>query len=102
MKTPAGAFVTVNPVRKEWPDTPEPFRQLNIAQFQTDGGIILACNLAFSLLVVPKYQEAMKVSAEEATKVAKTHLLPGVTLQPSGFFAVARAQEAGCHFVPAS
>ena len=52
--------------------------------------------------VVPRYQSAMNVSADEARKVAMTHLLPGVVLMPSGFFAVSRAQEAGCQFIPAS
>lgn len=102
MKTPSGGYVMVNPVRKAWQETPEPWRNFNLEQFRADGGIVLGCNLAFTLEVVPKYQEAMKLSADEATKLAKTHLLPGVTLQPSGFFAVSRAQEAGCQFIPAS
>jgi intracellular sulfur oxidation DsrE/DsrF family protein len=34
--------------------------------------------------------------------MALKHLLPGVTLQPSGVFAVLRAQEAGCQYLLAS
>lgn len=102
MKGPSGAFVTVNPVRKAWPEVPEPWRNFNLEQFQADGGIVLGCNLAFSLEVVPKYQETLKSSPEEARRVALTHILPGVTLMPSGFFALSRAQEAGCQFIPAS
>jgi hypothetical protein len=97
-----GEFVTVNPVRKAWPDRPEPWRNFNIEQFRADGGIVLGCNLAFMLDVVPKYQEAMKLSNADAVALAKTHLLPGVILQPSGFFAVSAAQESGCQFIPAS
>ena len=102
MKGPNGEFVTVNPMRKAWATTPEPWRSFNLEQFRADGGTILACNLAFTLEVVPKYQESMKVSKEEATKAAASHLLPGVVLMPSGFFAVSRAQEAGCQFIAAS
>jgi hypothetical protein len=102
MKRADGTFHMVNPSRKAWPEVPLPWRNFNMEQFQSDGGIALGCNLAFMLAVVPKYQEALKVSAEEAQRVAKSHLLPGVTLMPSGFFAVSRAQEAGCQFIPAS
>jgi hypothetical protein len=31
--------------------------------------------------------------------VAKQHLLPGVILQPSGFFAVLKAQDEGCKYM---
>ena len=29
----------------------------------------------------------------------RRHLIPGLTLQPSGIFAVMRAQESGCHYM---
>ena len=67
-----------------------------------DGGIVLGCNLAFSFEVVPRFQKAGNLTPEAARAEALSHLLPGVILQPSGFFAVTRAQEAGCQFVPAS
>jgi intracellular sulfur oxidation DsrE/DsrF family protein len=45
---------------------------------------------------------ADKVSKEEAEKRARAQLLPGVILQPSGVFAVLRAQQAGCDYIKAS
>jgi hypothetical protein len=55
--------------------------------------------LAFNNMVVPKYrQEGM--SRAEAREEALAHLLPGVILQPSGFFATIRAQQAGCALFP--
>lgn len=90
-----------NPMRTTRTDVPEPFRGMNVEQFQREGGIVLGCNLAFSFEIVPKFQQA-GVTAEAARAEALTHLLPGVTLMPSGFFAISRAQEAGCQFVPAS
>ncbi len=91
-----------NPVRGARTTVPEPFRGLNLEQFQADGGIVLGCNLAFSFELVPRFQKAGTLSAEAARAEALSHLLPGVILQPSGFFAAARAQEAGCQFIPAS
>lgn len=91
-----------NPVSGPRENFPEPFRGFNLEQFRRDGGIILGCNLAFSFEVVPRFQRAGNLTPEAARAEALTHLLPGVILQPSGFFAVSRAQEAGCQFVPAS
>jgi hypothetical protein len=90
-----------NPMRTTRADVAEPFRSMNLEQFQKDGGIVLGCNLAFSFEIVPKFKAA-GMTDEAARAEALTHLLPGVILQPSGFFAISRAQEAGCQFVPAS
>jgi intracellular sulfur oxidation DsrE/DsrF family protein len=43
-----------------------------------------------------------KVDDAEARKRAVAYLVPGVNLQPSGVFAVTRAQEAGASYVKAS
>jgi hypothetical protein len=40
-----------------------------------------------------------KLSKDEATTRAKEHLIPGVIIQPSGFFAVLKAQEEGCNYM---
>jgi hypothetical protein len=81
---------------------PAPFDAAALPKQQAKGVIYLACNLAFSLDVVPRVEAADKVSTAEATKIAKSHVLPGVLLQPSGVFAATRAQEAGCAYVKAS
>ena len=41
IKDSSGAFVKVNPVRKAWPDRPEPWRNFNVEQFRADGGTVL-------------------------------------------------------------
>ena len=81
---------------------PAPFDAAALPKQQAKGVIYLACNLAFNLDVVPKVEQAEKVSTAEATKIAKSHILPGVLLQPSGVFAATRAQEAGAQYVKAS
>jgi len=63
---------------------------------------VLACNLAFSLDVVSKVRTDMKLDDAKARDMALSHVLPGIKLQPSGVFAVLRAQEAGCHYLLAT
>jgi hypothetical protein len=86
-----------NPVAASPPGSPPEF-QINIPKFISDGNIVLACNLAFGAVIdVVKKEE--KLTRDEAEKAARSCLLPGVILQPSGVFAVLRAQEAGCHYI---
>lgn len=61
-------------------------------------GPVLACNLAFTLDVVEYLKTEKKLDAAKAREMALAHVIPGVVLQPSGVFAVLRAQEAGCHY----
>jgi hypothetical protein len=65
------------------------------------GAVVLACDLAFQDCV-RMVQKKAGVSAEEARRRAVAALVPGVILQPSGVFAVVRAQDAGCRYVRAS
>jgi hypothetical protein len=39
-------------------------------------------------------------SRDEARQRTLAHLIPGVILQPSGFFGALEAQRAGCSFFP--
>jgi hypothetical protein len=81
---------------------PAPFDQAALPKQQERGVVFLACNLAFALDCVPRVAKADNISEEEARKVALSHVLPGVLLQPSGVFAATRAQEAGCSYVKSS
>jgi hypothetical protein len=63
---------------------------------------VLACNLAFSLDVVPVVKSRMNLDDAKAREMALRHLVPGIKLQPSGVFAALRAQEAGCHYLLAT
>lgn len=97
----AGIGLRVNPVRAAREDVPEPFRDLTLEEFQRSGGIVLACHLALQHYVASRYA-ATGLSADAALEAAMADVLPGVVMQPSGVFAVAVAQEAGCAYVPVS
>lgn len=102
LKDPATKkWYVANPIRAAAPDTPPAYTAYNLEGFLASGGIVLACNLAFRE-VVYRFRQADKLSREEAEKKAREHLLPGVILQPSGVFAVLRAQQAGCGYIMAS
>ena len=72
-----------------------------LPEFIKRGGIALACDLALQDLVA-LIQEADKVSSAVATQQARDWLVPGVILQPSGVFAVLRAQQEGALYIRAS
>jgi hypothetical protein len=80
---------------------PEPFNQLGLKELLARGGVVLACDLALQDCI-QLIQTKEKLSPEEARKQAIAYLVPGVIVQPSGVFAVIRAQEAGCAYVRAS
>lgn len=90
---------TINPMRADSPETPSEWAGLSIEAFLAAGGIVLACNLAFQS-VVDRYREKSSVATGVAREQALADLLPGVIMQPSGFFAAIRAQQAGCLFMP--
>lgn len=94
-------WATSNPIATNPPGTPAKYASYNVPAFLASGGIILACNLAFGDMV-QKFRDKDKLSAADARTQAVAHLLPGVILQPSGIFAVQRAQQAGCNYVFAS
>jgi len=96
-----GKWTKKNPFGSTPDDPKSPFKDYNIPAFIKSGGIVLACGLAFGQ-VVYQYKEKDKLSAEEAKQRAKEHLIPGVIIQPSGFFAVLKAQDEGCHYMMGS
>ena len=62
------------------------------------GVIVLCCNLAL-MQHAGRLARAESLPVEDARAVLIASLVPGVVRMPSGIFGVARAQEAGCHFV---
>jgi hypothetical protein len=62
---------------------------------------VLACNLAFQD-VVERVKEEAGGDLARARSMALHHIVPGIILQPSGVFAVTRAEEAGCRYFLAS
>jgi hypothetical protein len=61
--------------------------------------IVLGCGLAFGGRIVADVMRKDNLTREAADAKARSFLLPGVSLQPSGIFAVARAQDLGCSYV---
>jgi hypothetical protein len=81
---------------------PERFGALSLADIQSRGGLVLGCALAFEFYIVGAMAAADKITEAEAWTRARSMLAPGVVLQPTGVFAVLRAQEAGCMYIRAS
>lgn len=82
-------------------EVPADFDAVALDKFISRGGIALGCNLAFADCVeLVKSKEGL--SDADARKQAIGYLVPGVILQPSGVFAVIRAQEAGAVYIRAS
>jgi hypothetical protein len=94
-------WARANPWRVAGTGVPPEYAGLFLEPFLASGGIVLGCGLAFQG-AVERFREADKLSPTDADRVAREHLIPGVILQPSGFFAVLRAQQAGCHFFQGS
>lgn len=82
-------------------EVPAMFDAFALDRFIAGGGIALACNLAFADMVglVSKKHGG---SEADARAKAVAMLVPGVILQPSGVFAVMRAQDAGCKYMRVS
>ena len=76
-------------------------RGATIDSFIASGGIVLACNYAFGFMV-GKEAKMAGIKQDEARAIVLQQVIPGVILQPSGFFAVIEAQRSGCHFFPAA
>jgi hypothetical protein len=62
------------------------------------GAVVLACEFAFWGLI-SRVMNRDKIEESAARQIAMAHLLPGVSLVPSGFFALAVCQRQGCSFV---
>jgi hypothetical protein len=74
--------------------------QPNFPWLHAHGHIVLGCDLATRGYAY-EIAEKKKVDMNTVYDELKTNLQPGVILQPSGVYAVHRAQEAGCTFLRA-
>ncbi len=103
-----GAPATGNPALfGEADGVPANLANFALDRFQARGGVALACDLALRSLVVPRVAAVERdasgaaVTPARAYEIARAGLVPGVVLQPSGLFAVFRAQEVGAHYIRA-
>jgi hypothetical protein len=81
--------------------TPARYDDMALDKFIGRGNVVLGCGLAFEGMV-DYVKEQDKVSDAAAKEKATRMLVPGVILQPSGVFAVVRAQQAGCWYMKGS
>jgi hypothetical protein len=89
-----------NPIASPRPGASDAQLLHSVECFIADGGIVLACNLAFSGMVRSRVARARNLTGAAADKAARAYLIPGVILMPSGVFALIAAQQAGCGVVP--
>jgi hypothetical protein len=66
------------------------------------GAVVVACNMAMNAFASAVIEKKDRVDHAEAMRRATAAMLQGVTLVPSGIFGVARAEEAGCHYIRAT
>ncbi len=118
-KTPGPAGMTSTPLRDPVSGEParrNPFLTSNIGSgakyamlnypnggfdsLMADGVIVLGCDLALRRPIA-MIMKAEKVDNATARARVLANILPGVIIMPSGIFATARAQEAGCTFMQA-
>lgn len=84
----SGKTATRNPHRK------------GIEDFLSKGGIVLGCGFAFGAMVYVEAERQHKKSEEVRPEVL-AQVIPGIVIQPSGFFALLEAQRNGCGLFPA-
>ena len=95
-------FREANPIGSAPADAKPAAAERTLPKFLVSGNVGLACNRAFGGVVELVKKVDKLASDDEARAKAKSFLIPGVILQPSGVFATLRAQEAGCHYILAS
>lgn len=98
----SGKIAERNPYRSsasaEKPPPPE--QDFSIEAFLKNGGIVLGCGFAFGFLVSLEATLQGKKPAEVRPDVLR-QVIPGIIIQPSGFFALIEAQRSGCGLFPA-
>lgn len=82
-------------------EVPAQFDEVALDRLIARGAVVLACDLALQD-VIDRAVRKSGAKPEDARREAVGALVPGVILQPSGVFAVMRAQDAGCKYLRAS
>jgi hypothetical protein len=72
--------------------------EASLSSLSARGAVLLACNRALMHLATTEATKR-KQDLEKTKAEFRAAVLPGVILQPSGIYAVTRAQEAGCAFI---
>ena len=93
-----GKWARRNPWLRADPNDKDAFPPATIEALVKHGAILLGCNLAANRLA-GQIAEKSGATHEEAFAEVRAHLVPGLTLMPSGILATIRAQEAGAAFI---
>lgn len=72
--------------------------EASLEGLRASGAVLLACNKAAMRIAGEMARKANK-DPEEVRTEFRNNLAPGVLLQPSGIYAVLRAQDVGCAFI---
>ena len=97
-----------NPFARPLPDAPKPEGNFavmlegqpepNLEGIIRGGGVVLACNVALENMIGAIARRTTQ-PVETVRAEVRAHLVPGVILQPSGVYAVLRAQEVGAVYM---
>jgi hypothetical protein len=97
-----------NPYARPRPDAPAPAPRMarilggepepTVEGLIKAGAVVLVCNLALGQIVADVARQSGQ-SEDQARAEVVAALIPGAILQPSGVYAVLRAQEAGCVYL---
>jgi hypothetical protein len=79
---------------------PPPEQDSSIEGFLRNGGIVLACGFAFGFMVSLEAKKQHRKATEVRPEVLQ-QVIPGIIIQPSGFFALLEAQRNRCGLFPA-
>ena len=104
MKDPwTGKTATANPIRSYQgkAEVPPDMASTSLEGYMAKGGIVLACNFAFGMMVHLESELTKEKDRAAVRTRVLSNLVPGIILQPSGFFALLEAQRAGCHLFAA-
>lgn len=93
-----GKWARRNPYLRADPNDKDAFPPATIEALARRGAILLGCNLAAGRLAGEIATKA-NISHDDAVAEVRAHLVPGLTLMPSGILATIRAQEAGAAFI---
>ncbi len=75
--------------------------QATLTWLATHGHFLLGCDLAMHGMAGTIAQNTKQISSTVYDELA-ANLVPGVIMQPTGVYAVHRAQEAGCTYIRSS
>jgi hypothetical protein len=98
-----GKTSVANPIRSYAGKTgvPPSMAATSLEGYMARGGIVLACNFAFGMMVHMESELTKETDRAAVRTRLLSNLVPGIILQPSGFFALLEAQRAGCHLFAA-